>query len=88
MQNDSAARDVVLDDGEAQLTSAATCSSGYSSTSAAGSEPAVVCLGAAADNYDVVYIDGVVMIAKAPQQITLSPDTLVDNAKHAQSSAA
>lgn len=64
----------VLDEDETQLSSAATCSSSYTHTSAAGSEPAVICLGAAADNYEVVYVDGVVNIAKAPQQITLNPD--------------
>jgi hypothetical protein len=68
----------VLKEGEKQLTSAATCSSSYSNTSAAGSAPAVVCLGAAADNYDVVYTDGIVIIAKAPQQITLNPNELVE----------
>ncbi len=66
----------VLADSEAQLSSSAVCSSSYTTTSAAGSNPAVVCLGAAADSYTVVYVDGAVTIAKAPQQITLTPDQL------------
>jgi hypothetical protein len=68
----------VLDEDETALTSSPSCSSTYTAGSDAGSDPAVVCLGAAADNYDIVYVDGVVTIAKAPQTITISPDAPVD----------
>jgi hypothetical protein len=68
----------VLTDDLTSLTSSPTCSSSYTAGSTAGSAPAVVCLGAAADNYDIVYVDGVVTIAKAPQTITIAPDAPVD----------
>jgi hypothetical protein len=68
----------VLGEGLTSLTSSPSCSSTYTAGSAAGSDPAVVCLGAAADNYDIVYVDGVVTIAKAPQTITISPDAPAD----------
>lgn len=68
----------VLAEGLTSLTSSPTCSSSYTAGSAAGSAPAVVCLGAAAANYDIVYVDGAVIIAKAPQAITITPDAPVD----------
>ncbi len=68
----------VLGEGLTSLTSSPTCSSAYTPGSAAGSDPAVVCLGAAADNYDIAYVDGVVTIAKAAQTITIAPDAPVD----------
>jgi len=64
----------VLSEGETALTSAPSCSSSYTAGDAAGSNPSVVCLGAAADNYDIAYVDGVVHVAKADQQITIAPD--------------
>lgn len=68
----------VLGEGLTSLTSSPTCSSAYTAGSTAGSAPAVVCLGAAADNYDIVYVDGAVQIAKAAQTITFAPDAPVD----------
>jgi hypothetical protein len=68
----------VLTDDLTALTSSPTCSSAYTAGTTAGSAPAVVCLGAAADNYDIGYVDGVVNIAKAPQTITIAPDAPVD----------
>lgn len=68
----------VLEEGLTSLTSSPTCSSAYTAGSTAGSAPAVVCLGAAADNYDIVYVDGAVQIAKAAQTITIAPDAPVD----------
>jgi hypothetical protein len=68
----------VLTDDLTSLTSSPTCSSTYTAGSTAGSAPAVVCLGAAADNYDIVYVDGTVIIAKAAQTITIAPDAPVD----------
>jgi hypothetical protein len=68
----------VLTEGLSALTSSPTCSSAYTAGSAAGSAPAVVCLGAAAANYDIVYVDGAVNIAKAVQVITIAPDAPVD----------
>lgn len=68
----------VLTEGLTSLSSSPTCSSAYTAGSTAGSAPAVVCLGAAADNYDIVYVDGVVTIAKAAQTITIAPDAPVD----------
>jgi hypothetical protein len=68
----------VLDEDLTSLTSSPACSSSYTAGTAAGSAPAVVCLGAAAANYDIVYVDGAVIIAKAPQTITFAPDAPVD----------
>jgi hypothetical protein len=68
---------VLLDDA-GTLTSSPTCSSTYTAGSAAGSAHAVVCLDAAAANYDIVYVDGAVLIAKAAQTITVSPNAPVD----------
>lgn len=68
----------VLGEGETALTSAPSCSSSYTAGDAAGSNPAVVCLGAAADNYDIAYVDGAVQVGKAAQQITVAPDAPVD----------
>ena len=58
------------------LTTAPDCTSSYSSASNAGSNPAVVCTGAAADNYVFTYVGGTVSIGKAAQTITVTPNSL------------
>lgn len=68
----------VLGEYEIDLISDATCSSSYAPGDAVGSDPAVVCLGAAAANYDFAYVDGIVDITKAAQVITVSPEAPVD----------
>ena len=58
------------------LTTAPTCTTTYTVTSAAGSSPSTSCSGAAAANYAISYVAGVVTVNQAPLTITASSSTV------------
>jgi hypothetical protein len=55
---------------EAALTPAATCTTAYTPTSAAGSTPATSCAGAGSSNYTFTYVPGTVTIAQKTATVT------------------
>jgi len=58
------------------LTTAPTCTTSYTTASAAGSSPPTSCSGAAAANYTISYVAGVVTVNQAPLTITASSATV------------
>jgi len=63
-------------DTAADLLTAPSCASSYTTASGAGSAPAVTCTGATAANYEVSEVAGTVIIARAPQTLSAAPDSL------------
>jgi hypothetical protein len=56
----------------AVLTTAPTCTTTYTTVSAAGSSPSTSCSGAAAANYSISYVAGTVTVNQAPPTITFT----------------
>jgi hypothetical protein len=63
-------------DDKSVLTTLPTCSTTYTTTSAAGSSPSTSCSGAVAANYTFNYVDGSVTVNQATVTITASSPTV------------
>lgn len=60
-------------DSSASLTTAPTCTTTYTPTSAVGSSPSTGCSGAIGANYSVSYVGGTVSVVAAGQTISFNP---------------